>query len=250
MTTCNHDILDSLTGIGLDSSEAAIYLTILELGPSSVWDIAQKSGIKRPTCYIILDALVIKGIAGKTDDGRRTIYSVIDPKQLLQRTQSRQLRLERTLTQLEALGSKTPQKPQIRLLEGAEGVKQAYQLSLSGLKDSEILIYGTASIESLMPEFIADYIAERVKKGLKVRAILPDTPENRAVTARNSTELRETRFLPTTAFDPHLEINQFGSTITYIAHSEVVPFATVIDNKTLADVERQRFDLIWNIAVA
>ena len=248
MTTPNHDLVEALSGIGFDANEARVYLTILELGPASVWEIAQKSNLKRPTCYLILDELVLKAYASKTNDGRRTVYSVISPKQLASRLESRQEHFKKTISQLEAMATKSPQKPTIRLFEGPEGLKQAYRLSLEEPKGSELTIYGTATVEQLLPDFIADYLEQRVKKGIRVRALLPDTTENRAVAKRNRQELRLTRFLAPAKFNPHLEINQFGSTIVYLAHSEKQPFATVIDNPTLAAVEKERFNLIWEIA--
>lgn len=240
----------ALQGIGFQEDEATVYLAALELGPSSVWDIAKKSGLKRPTCYLILDDLVSKGYASQSHDGRRTLYSVISPTQLLTRMRQRQERLERHLAELEAIGSTSPQKPSVRLFEGVAGVEQAYRLTFDLPEGDEILTYGTASVIDLLPHFIPDYIQRRAKRDIRMRAILPDTPANRAVAARDNKELRETRLLPAEHFDPHLEVNQFGTTITYIAHSEREPFATVIESPTIARLEKQRFELIWHQAIS
>jgi HTH-type transcriptional regulator, sugar sensing transcriptional regulator len=248
MTTQNNDLILALKGAGLNKNEATIYLTCLELGPSSIWDIAKKSGIKRPTCYVILDELTWKGLASSTFDGKRTIYSVDSPKQLLRTVERRQERLTQSLSQLEAVASKSPQKPVVRLYEGVQGVMEAYNNTLDRPKGSEILIYGTALVEVNYKEFINDYIANRVKKGISTRVILADTPENRQIATRNSGELRETRFLPEEQFNPTVEVNISGDSIAYIAHSETEPFATVIENATLAQEEKQRFNLLWNSA--
>lgn len=248
MTTSNSDILEVLAGVGLSENEASVYLALLELGPSSVLEIARHANLKRPTCYLIVDELVTKAYASKTNDGRRTVYAVISPKQLQNRVERHYERFSQTMSELEAIGSTSPQKPTIRLYEGLEGVMQAYLLSLDQPRKSEILIFGTVSVLNLLPEFVPSYIASRVKRQITVKALLPDTPANRAVPVRDKAELRETRFLPVERFDPQLEINQFGNIITYIAHSEKNPFATVIDNPTIANVERQRFLLIWDQA--
>ncbi len=208
MTTTSSDLLTALKGIGLNKNEASIYLTCLELGPSSIWDISKKSGIKRPTCYIILDELIWKGHASSTNDGKRTIYSVDAPKILL----------------------------------------KAYNESLNLPKGSEILVYGTAEVKVSYGEFIAEYLKNRVKKGIHVRAILPDTESSREILQLDKAELRETRFLPQEKFDPHTEINVFSDIITYIAHSEQSPFGTVIESPSLANLEKQRFNLLWDIA--
>lgn len=237
-----------LRGAGLDENQALLYLTCLELGPSSIWDISKKSGIKRPTCYVILDELIFRAFASKSHDGRRTIYSVITPRQLQVRLERRYEKFKLATSQLEAIGSKTPQKPKIQLFEGISGVKQAYEMTLNQPGGSEILIYGTAKVQELIPNFIADYLKERTKLGIKVRALLADVPENRSVIVRDPQELRETRFLEQKFFDPNLEVNVFAGKVIYIAHSEKEPFATVIENQTIANHEKQRFEIEWNMA--
>lgn len=248
MTTTNSDILSSLEGVGLHENEAQVYLASLELGPSSIWDIAKKSAIKRPTCYVLLDNLIFKGYASSTFDGRRHIYTVSSPKQLLASFNRRQEKLKKTLNQLEGLSSKSSFKPNIRLYEGKAGVIEVYNLTLDLPKDEGILIYGSVSVETSYKDFIAEYLKNRVKKRIKVKAILSDTPENREILVRDTDELRQTRFLPADQFKQKTEVNIFARSIAYIAHSEDEPFATVIENPTLAEEEKNRFNLLWQIA--
>lgn len=248
MTTLNDDLILALAGVGLGKNEAAVYLAGLELGPSAIWDIAIKSGVKRPTCYVILEDLAMRGLASSSNDGRRVIYAVASPKQLQRAIERRQGRVLGVINQLEGVASKSPQKPIVRLYEGVAGVTEAYNLSLELKKGQEILIYGTAGVIIKYTDFIDDYLAQRIKQGIKARAILPDTGSSRSVATRDAQELRETRFLPLETFDPTIEINCFADTITYIAHSEDRPFATVIESASLAHLEKQRFELLWNQA--
>ena len=146
------------------------------------------------------------------------------------------------------MDSKSSFKPNIRLYEGRAGVMEVYNLTLDLSKEDEILIYGTKSVETNYQDFISEYLKNRVKKKIKVKAILPDTPENREVLNRDKDELRQTRFLPVNQFKQKTEVNIFGHSIAYIAHSEKEPFATVIENPTLAEEEKSRFNLLWQIA--
>lgn len=248
MTTQNDELIGVLKGIGFSKNEALVYLACLELGPSSIWDIAQKSGMKRPTCYVILEDLAVKGLASSANDGKRTIYNVASPKQVQNAIQRRQDRFVSSLTSLSALASKSPQKPIVRLYEGSDSVVEVYNLTLDLPTSSEILIYGTAQVEIEYKAAIVEYIANRIKKQISVRAILPESPANRQITARDQAELRQTKFLPENIFGRQTEMNIFGDTIAYIAHSEITPFATVIENITLAEEEKQRFNLLWGLA--
>lgn len=248
MTTHDSDLLTSLQGIGFSKNEALVYLATLELGPSTVWDISKKSGIKRPTCYVLLEELAFKGHATSVNDGKRTIYSVSSPKQLLRAVERRHDRFTSTINQLEGIASKSPQKPTVRLFEGVAGVTESYNLSLEQPRGSEILIYGTAQIRITYSDFINDYLKKRVEKGISARALLPDNELSREVLLHDKVEMRQCRFLPQDKFDPNTEINVYGDVIHYIAHSEKEPFATMIENPSLAKLEKQRFDLLWGLA--
>ncbi len=248
LTSRNNDLIAALRGIGFSKNEATVYLATLELGTAPIGDISRLSGIKRPTCYFLLEELAVKGYASSVNDGKRVVYSVMSPNQLLRASERRHERLAKSVPQLMGLASLSPQKPAVRLYEGVQGVVEAYNLSLGQQKGSEMLIYGTVQVQSSYEKFIADYLKDRVEKQIKVRAILPDDELNRKVLLRDREEMRETKFLPPDKFDPNMEINVFGDTITYIAHSEVAPFATVIESPGLTRLEKQRFELLWDIA--
>lgn len=248
MTTNIDELLLSLRGVGFSKNEALVYLAVLELGPSSIWDIAKKSNIKRPTCYVLLEELTYRGYASSTNDGKRTIYTVISPKQLQRSIERRHTKFSSSISQLEAIATRSPYKPVIRLYEGVEGVMGVYNLSLNEPKGSEILTYGTATVGITYGNFIAEYLTHRTEKGIMVRAILPDNEINRQASLSDKQELRQTRFLPEDVYNQTTEINIFGDKIAYIAHSEKQPFATLVENPTLAREEQQRFEIIWKVA--
>jgi len=247
MTTENthQNLINMLISIGLREEEAKVYLAVLELGPSSVWDISIKSGIKRPTCYVILDALTNRGITEKSRDRKKTIYSANDPTQIAREFDRKKKDFEQNLSQFEALSSKATEKPQIRIYEGEEGIKRAYDISLNQAKGTEMLICSNEKVLASYPEYFERYLKRRVKLGIKVKLLLADTPENRVHLEKDKKELRETRFLPKDKFDPRGEMEIYNDKIINIAYSESNPFATVIESKAMAFDEKQRFMLLW-----
>ena len=212
MTTVNPQFISILMGLGLSANEAAVYLAALELGPSSIWEIARKCGVKRTSCYVILDGLIAQGLASKTEGTKHTSYSVVSPKHLMAQSEARHRALLSSLAELEGLASQAPTKPTVRLFEGEEGVKQVYSQTIApGVE--EILIYATPLVLERYGRFLQDYVVKRAERGVKARAILPDTPESRAVAKRDSAESRESRFLPAAKFNPSTEVNIFGDSI-------------------------------------
>lgn len=248
MTTTNENLISTLKLAGLRDSEAKIYLVCLELGPSSAWNIYLKSGIKRPTCYAILDELVGEGIAAKNSDGQRTIFSVVSPTELLLKLESKKNQFKESLPLFDAVASKSAGKPKIRVYEGIEGVRQAYLLSHAQPEESVVLVLGSPDIWYKHSEANRAYIADRMVRRIHLKMILPDLPKNKVSLKDDKKELRETRFLPPVKYSPKVETQIFGDTVIFIAHSEKEPFATVIENAAIAHDERERFLALWNLA--
>ena len=77
-----------LRKLGLKEKEVNVYLAALELGFSSVQNIARKAGISRPTAYDIIKELISKGLMKEvkrqgTTQGERTFFAAESPDNLL-----------------------------------------------------------------------------------------------------------------------------------------------------------------------
>ncbi len=246
----SQDFIDNLKITGLSENESKVYLACLELGPSGIWEVSKLSDVKRPTCYVLLEDLTTRGIAKSHNDGKRVVYSVISPKQLALIEGRKHNKFLNLLPQLEGLASKASTKPKVSLFEGEVGVMQVYNLMLELPIDNEILTYGPVDIKAKYLDYIEQYHQVRVSKDIKSRIIFPDTPDNKQIGLRDPLDLRESRFLPVNKFDQRTEVNIFGDSIAYIAHSETQPFASVIESSRLTQEERQRFELLWGLAEA
>jgi sugar-specific transcriptional regulator TrmB len=238
-----------MKGVGFSRNESLIYLAALGLGPSTVWEIAKKSGVKRPTCYVILEELSIRGLASSTNDGKRVVYSVVSAHQFIKNYARQYERLTKVESELAALAVPSNQKPYIQFYDGFEGIKTVYNMILDEPSGSEYLLYGFSlrSSEELR-EYLGTFISERISKRIKTRAIFSDTEYNVGFTERDSKELRETRLLPEVEFHQKTQTNIFGDSVAYVAQSAKQPFATVITSPDLAHDERQRFELLWKIS--
>lgn len=248
MGDSNLKLLNLLTQSGLTANQARVYLANLKLGQSSVWDIAEESGVKRTTCYVVLKELQRKGLGSSTKDSKRALYSVAGPTELYINLTKRQEAMKSALAELNALASQSPAKPLVRMFEGVEGMIQAYRSTLNLPEGSEILIYGNPEVYANYPDLVRDYVPERVKKRIRVRTIVPDTKLAYDVTRDDEKILRQTRVLPQSKFDQRTEVNILPNSIYYFAHSEKRPFATVLESPTLAREEKSRFELLWQIS--
>ena len=46
--------------LGLTPKEAKVYMTLSGLGSSTAYLVAQRSGLKKPTTYVVLDSLIVR----------------------------------------------------------------------------------------------------------------------------------------------------------------------------------------------
>ena len=86
--------------LGLSEKEAKLYLNALELGTFSVMGIANKSGLKRPTCYLILDELVKKGLVSMAPRVKKILYMVESPDALIRQAEEHVLIIKKLAPQL------------------------------------------------------------------------------------------------------------------------------------------------------
>src|SRR5665213_1385997 len=77
------EIQSILKNFGLSQKEIAVYLALIELGPSSVRDISAKSKINRGTSYDILKSLISIGIVSYYNKESKQYFMAEPPEKLL-----------------------------------------------------------------------------------------------------------------------------------------------------------------------
>lgn len=237
-----------LEQFGLSDKESALYLALLELGQADVAAIAAKANVKRPTAYVLLDALRDKGFVS-LQDGTSRQYQAEDPRKLLAYEKTKVSQLEKALPGMLGLASQSELKPGTRFFSGKEGIKAVYEETLLQPAGSEILAIGNAeAVEQGIEGFQNWYIKRRAESGISLRGLIPATPEGLKVAARNAQELRETRLLEPGDFTEPVEVNIYGNKVSAVSFVENELIGVIIESKVLANVHRQLFELLWRNA--
>lgn len=227
-------------------------MSLLELGPSVVSDIARKTKTNRSTTYVLLESLVNKGLVSISEKNKIKLYNPSSPERLikyLEDTVQKYTELvgvaHGILPELKSMYVGVGPKPRVQFFEGHEGIKTAYEDTLS----SKETIRAYASIEN-MHQVLADYFPEyyrrRAAKKINIRAIFPDTKEARERIKYNKEEMREAYLVPSSRYAFSPEINIYENKIVFM--SLVEKFALVIESKELADALKKVFELSWNEA--
>ncbi len=241
-------LINAIKLLGYEENEARVYLSSLKLGPATMWEIYQKSQVKRTTCYQIFEKFITQGIGTKKVLPKHTIYAVVDPDVLAKTLESKNQQFKLALPQFEAITSRSKAKPEMSIIKGEGGIFQIYQSVLERPQGSEILYLGIPLFWLKKVGQALDANNQRLLKEIGIRMILSDKPEHNDFLKYDKDEMRQTKFLPKKYFDPPVETQICGNTVSYIIHSEREPFASVVDNPAIAMTERQKFEILWQIA--
>lgn len=241
-------IYKELLGIGFSHKETQVYLALLELGRSTVARIARKAEINRTTGYDILDSLVVKGLASVSGKEPKQEYVAESPdniKKLLEQ------RIERNKKALEMASSLIPQlksmhnvrqRPQVRFYEGADGMEQVYEDTLT----SHETIRAYANVDEMhkaLPNYFPKYYHRRTGKGIHIRAVIPDNAMGRERAAQDRNEARESALVPADQYYFSPEINIYDDKVMIASWREKL--GIIIQSREIADAMKSIYELSW-----
>ncbi len=244
----NNEITKALLDIGLSKEEVNIYLAGLELGESSVQNIAKKADIKRPTAYLIIDDLIKKGLFYQTFKGKKRYFSAQSPKDLEIELKRKAFELTKVMPELNSIYNTLGFKPRVRFYEGVAGAMSVYNDTIDSTPENgEILDFaGIKNLFDTFPkEFAIEYYTKRIRKNIIDKVIAVDCEESREWKKNAEEEMREIFIVPEDQFNFSGDMEIYGDKVALISYKENF-MAVVIESKEIANMQRLMFNLIWN----
>lgn len=241
------ELVSALKKLNLTEKEAKVYLTLLQLGPSTPYRIAKKASLKRPTAYVIAEELVEKGLIVPVAGEQKRMYIARSPEAYIDEVGERVRDARRILPELLALQKKTSEKPNILYFEGIEGMKQAYAYRLQELHGKEMVgFFARASDadEEIQREVFVPWNMYKEKHNIRVRGYMPDDPSLQPYTAfLSSGKSIIGKYLPVSLYgaDCSLEIADTWTRISFVQAKQ----SLIIESKKFATAMRQVFELLW-----
>lgn len=243
----NKEVRKILQTLGLSREEADIYLAGLELGESTVQNLAKKAGVKRPTAYKILEKLIGNGMFYQTLKGKKRFFNAENPDRMKSSLKQKEVELNKILPELRSVYNTSETKPKIKFYEGVAGAISVYEDTLNSTeKGGEILNY--TSIKKLFEIFPKDYANEyfkkRVEKNITVKVIALDSEESREW-KKNATKEKREIFLVHESQNSFLgDTEIYGDKVALISYKENF-MAIVMESKEIANMQRFIFNLAW-----
>jgi len=242
---------NDLKQIGLEEKEAKIYLAALELGPTNIQNLTQKSGIKRSTVYEMIKNLKSMGLISETTQGKRRSFVASEPENLKRNIIAKEKLLNEMLPELKSISNIGFIKPKITFYEGRDGLREIYRKTLETKSKLALWISPVQDIfETVGEDFLIKYINERSKKEIWIKSV--------HITSKNATDykllspetyektFRKVRFTPT------------GITIsntvaiwdnkTAVINSRKEGMGIIIESEDYTNMMKTFHDLLWNIS--
>ncbi len=240
------DLRDVLEINGLTDKEAKIYLSLLELKEALPSTVARKTGVKRPTAYVILDNLIKKGLASHVKKKKLTYFQALNPRLLVEDQFRKYKELEKSLPELMNLQSRFLAIPQMKLFEGKEGLIKIMEDTLT--TSTEILVWANADLAAttLLADYYPSYIRKKVERKVWVRAILGYDKRALEFKRTEKAELREVHLIPKQKFPFKNEIDIYDDKVAILSHQDGV--GVIIENKNIADTQRSIFNFGFEYA--
>lgn len=239
------EIRQILEQFGLEGKKADVYLAALELGGTTVIEIAKKAGIKRTTCYDILLDLKERGLISETVKGKKRLYIGEDPEKIQKDLKRKESLLSEILPQLKSIHNTGGQKPKIRFYEGKEGLREVYNDTLK--YSGEIVGFASEDVVKVLGhDWAWDYMKRRKQKGLRARFVMPETEFMKTeVASYDQEQYRTSKVVNPQKYPFTIEINIYGfSKVALMSSKEET--GVIIESTEIYNTMKLIFELIWD----
>jgi hypothetical protein len=242
--------LQALRHIGLSEKEAKVYLALLQLGRATAYTVAVKSGLKRPTTYLILDDLVRLGFAFESPRSLKKTFEAKPPEEVFALATERLHVAESALPSIQALVRKREGRTQALYFEGLDGLAQALKYRLNDLRGLEAVGFYGAAVGAA-PEAVAlaaASLADFKKGGVAMRGFIPQDKFIKPYVGQpGGPDFRE---IPTSIYSSRISIDTVGDMTRIMDIVSAIPQATIIENAEVAKTLRQIFERLWALEQA
>ncbi len=240
------DINESLSILGLNEKQSAVYIALLQLGRGSAYSIADKAAIKRPTAYVILDELIDKGLVSRVPRARKQLYIAISPEQAFALAEEKLTIAKKKLPELLAMTKGADTKANVLYFEGIKGMKQVMDYKRDENTSKELVgFYATShDIPKELTNYFDEWNAKNKKKGIKIRGIVPDHESLAGFRGSDKEFGRTMKVIPYTEFSSQVAIDTFENIVRIQDYKNLQGIA--IENEAIAKTMREIFEMVWS----
>ena len=240
----------------LNDQEKKVLAALFREGDSSISKLSKATLINRTTLYPMLDRLLGKGLVTKVQLEGNVIFRTISVAELSvwakRKEQEAKIAAEDTVRWAKSQSQErlTSLRTEIKYYEGLDGVMSLYDDTWR--QNTEKVIYALTDYEQAYKvvgdAFLRDdYFKRRIRHGVRVQSLLPDSVIGRRELKTAKELLRDMRFID--LFE-HLgiELNIYDNKVAIFAFDKERPSGVLIQNDVIANAFKQIFRYLWKTA--
>jgi len=235
--------------IGLEEKEAKVYLSALELGPTNIQNLTEKSNIKRSTVYEMLKSLEEKGLISETSKGKRRLFVAAEPETLKKSIKEKEQLLNQILPELRSITNVGFVKPKITYYEGREGLRKVYMTALEARgKKADWVSPMQSVIDNVGEDWMNEYIETKKRMGYWIRSIHISSrqyPTYKYIDPKTFEEtLRKVRFSPQ-GLDIPSPIGIWDDKVAILS-TKKEGYGFIIESKDYVQTMKVFYELLWS----
>ena len=244
-------LINELQKTGLSDKEAKVYLAALELGQSSVQDIAKKASVNRATTYVILDSLIKRGLCSTYQKEKKIYYIAESPENIfsvleLQKKaiEEKQKQIDELMPQLRAIYNKQENKPVVRFFEGKEGLRAMVNEQMTSDAKLIRMMFSVDDLKKVFSQAELDQsYRDRIDKKVKVKVLYT----LREGEMRNPSPYDERYKINATEFPVNCDVALFDNKVRIASLGKKLN-GVIIEDEDIYRTLASLFDLAWEAA--
>lgn len=242
-------LTDYLQKIGLNEKEAELYLAGLQIGPATIQDLAQESGLKRTTIYEIIKTLQEKKLINQSQQGKKKIFIMEEPENVGLFLKQRENIFKQILPELESLQNKDTKKPAVRIYEGKLGLEKIYEDMIK--KPGEILVLAAPKdlISKGILEFLQDdWEPRRIRSKILMRRVninlTKDSKRDFKIFPKPD-ELEQVKYLPADDYPFTIGIYIYRHKVAFVSYQSQEMMGIVLRSPAINLTLKAVFETYW-----
>lgn len=247
-----------LLKLGLTLNQSKVYLTLLELGQTTVGPIIRRTNMPRQTVYNTLHELESKNLIFSAIKSNRTNWQAKEPQQILENLNIQKRLAEKILPDLLSKRDLAEHSAEIRVYEGIDGFATMHLVNLENQnRNTEVNIIGAAGQKWIdlaeQGKFFNKYENLRLEKNINHKII---AYENQRAEVKNfmdefyleqlPSKRKKFRFLPEEFYSP-VGIQIWQDRIELIIYSDY-PIIFEIRSMQIVKSFGKHFNFLWKFA--
>lgn len=235
--------------VGLSPSQAKTYLKLIEKGELTPPQVAKLTGESRTNAYMILQKLEDLKLVEKTQQAKKLTYQPLNPIALERLAEAKRAetakvenQIKHAMPQMLSYYYSFTEKPGIRLLQGAEGLKEIYKDTLRTKRDIYFL-RTQSDVNTLGKEYFSAYKLKRAQLGITTYALTPDEPTARVLAEDDKLNKMVRTWLKPQDYTAPVEVNVYGDKVAFLSYGDDI-MGVIVQSPSIAESMRQLFKLL------